>query len=510
MPCFCKSRSCSDCLALALLTVSLAGWWRESLSAGERTTGAQVAAKLRPHREPVLASALEAKVNEKMDAPIAVNFSSTPLQEAIDFIDTLQDLRFQYDAAVVGKDGTLANDAVTVAAKDIPLRILLKLLLEPSALDWVIRDERIVITAREIATRELSGWQYDVSDLAAAGIPIADLAATIIAVVAQQEWQPAGGRGTLEFADGAITVRQSRQVHRQVCRLLGDIRQHLTETEAETAKRGRQFRTKRYRIEDFSPGTDARQLTDAISEYVCQSEWTRFGGRGTIEPAGNSLEVATEQWVHERLGRLLEMVGSFGLQRGSNGSIIHFHQALDIAQGIDLERDAEPLPTKLNHQTTVDFQEVPPLDALTYFSRSYGVSFRLSDEVQQAVNGGKAVTLLLEKVQLRSALDAVLEPSKLDWYYGDDTVIAVDSPARCATRCGVRVYRIKELVGSDMGAADLVRIITGTIEPDSWKSPRPFGSVRILPDVLVISHNRQTLDRVAEFLDGVGKLTGRR
>src|SRR5258708_7408359 len=60
---------------------------------------------LRQQREPVFASRAAARLNEKMDALVAVDFSGTPLQEAIDFVDAVQNLRIQYDAGALGKDG---------------------------------------------------------------------------------------------------------------------------------------------------------------------------------------------------------------------------------------------------------------------------------------------------------------------------------------------------------------------------------------------------------------------
>jgi hypothetical protein len=84
-------------------------------------------------------------------------------------------------------------------------------------------------------------------------------------------------------------------------------------------------------------------------------------------------------------------------------------------------------------------------------------------------------------------------------------MITVARPAESAVQSGVRVFRIKELIGSGRDAADLVKGITETVEPECWTPVTPSATIRVLPGLLVIRHNRLTLQRIAEFLETAGK-----
>jgi hypothetical protein len=400
---------------------------------------------LRPHREPVLASAAEAKVKETIDGPVTVDFAKTPLGDALSYIGALEGLEFQYDENV-NHDKRLIQE-VTLSLKDFPLRILLKMLLLPVALDFEIRDDKLVITTPESAAGQLSVWKYDVGDLTAAGIPADDLAATIVAAVAPHAWEQSGGKGTVGFDNGAMVVRQTRQIHRNVHRLLRDIRQHLSETEAEAVERNARFVTKSYDVGDLvGPRTSESNFIREFEDEFWLSKWKRWGGKGTIKLIRTTMEVANEQWVHDRLGHLLELLGNMGFERGLNGSVFdnqvtgNLAKAARIVQEVDEYGDWPRLPLPLDEPISIDIAGFPVINALSYLSHAYGFSYRLPDEVRKDRAIFKTgVTLVMKDIPLRSAIDRVIAPLNLDWCVEDPTRILVATPEVCAAHRDAQV-----------------------------------------------------------------------
>src|SRR5262245_20319624 len=93
--------------------------------------------KLRPHREPVRADRAEAKIEAKMNDPVAVDFADFPLKDALEYLDTLQGLKLKYDNEAIQGTGVRMDQPITLNLKDIPLSAMFKLLLEPVQMEWI-------------------------------------------------------------------------------------------------------------------------------------------------------------------------------------------------------------------------------------------------------------------------------------------------------------------------------------------------------------------------------------
>jgi hypothetical protein len=460
--------------------------------------------KLRPHREPHRADRAEAKLEAKMNDPDAVDFRDFPLRDALEYLDTLQGLKLQYDTAAIRGTGVTMDQPITLNLKDFPLRATFKLLLEPVQMAWIIRDGAVVVTTRSVSDKHTSAWRYDISDLVAFGISARELAATIPVTIAPQTWDATADPGTLSPEENTIVVRQVPPVHDELRRFFRDIRRQLSETAVERRIRETQQITKQYDVADFiDPQLPPEEFTKAVTEQVSRTTWERFGGRGKAELNGGALEVANAAWVHERLERLLELVRELGLERGRNGSSFKFTSALERARYSDYG-DSD-LDAALGQPISIEFMDTSLWDALHRIYELCGVFCHFPDAElgKAATKNTMRVTKTIRDLPLSSALNELLTQFKLDWYVTEYATVSVVTPEQAAARRDLRVFRIVELTEAGHSADQLVKTIAESIEPTSWQAAGGSATIRALPGVLLVRHNRRTHERIATFLESL-------
>ncbi len=460
---------------------------------------------LRPHREPERAIPAEMKLERRMKALIAVDWQETPLKDALEHIAALQGLKLRYDADAIQAARVAMDQPVTLNLKDLPLSALFRLLLEPLQLEWIIQDEAVVITTRQVAEKHMSAWRYDVNDLIAAGIPIAALATVISAVVAPPDWVAAGGHGAVSAEESALVVRQTPPVHRELQRFLRDIRQQLSQTDAQRRAHENRVVTIRYDVADFiDPDSPPERFVDILTEKLYRATWERFGGRGKARLNGESLEVTNAQWVHERMGNLLDQVREHGLERGRNGSTFSFVSALEQAM---YQYDRVSLDAPLHQTVSIESTDARLWDALRRIYETYGVFCSIRDEEirKAAVTDAMRVKKKFGALPLGTALDELLSPFGLDWYVTEYSTVNVITAEEAAARRDLRVFRIVELTQAGHTADELVRNVTAAVEPQSWQSAGGTATIRALPGLLIVRHNRRTCERIAELLQTVNR-----
>lgn len=104
---------------------------------------------------------IEAALNERTE----ISFSDMPLKDAIDFLKDLHEIQIVMDSAALTDEGVDPSAPVSLELAGITLRSALRLLLEPLALTYVIRDEVMMITTEAKAGEALSTRVYPVADL---------------------------------------------------------------------------------------------------------------------------------------------------------------------------------------------------------------------------------------------------------------------------------------------------------------------------------------------------------
>jgi hypothetical protein len=369
-------------------------------------------------------------------------------------------------------------------------------------MEWIIRDGAIVVTTASVASKHPSSWKYDVNDVVAAGIHVNDLATVIRAVVAQQTWETAGP-GSLVPEDTGLVVRQTPPAHDELQRLLREIRRQLSETE--TQRRDRQTRqvTTKYDVTEFiDPMSSPEKIVEALTDDVFRATWERFGGRGKISLNEQTLEFTNAGWVHARLASLFERMREMELQEGRNGATLNFRAALDRA-GYEPD-DGGVLEEALNQPVSFEFSDVKLWESISQLRQMYGVHLVPGDESGKIVGiDAMRVTQTVRGLPLRSALDELFGPLKLEWYLTDYLAVRIVTPEQAAARRDLRVFRIVELTEAGHSADQLMKAITENIEPKTWQTAGGTATIRSLPGVVLVCHNRPIQERIATFLESL-------
>ncbi|HEV7279167.1 MAG TPA: sigma-70 family RNA polymerase sigma factor [Pirellulaceae bacterium] len=171
---------------------------------------------------------------------------------------------------------------------------------------------------------------------------------------------------------------------------------------------------------------------------------------------------------------------------------------------------SEPPKTKaqLSNPAEVDLVETPLGEALEGLGKQAGLEIQIdqTDLEDHGITPDVPVNLQSDSMTLADALDALLSPMTLT-YVAKDRYILVTSKDRASQMMETRMYAMADhpLLRTADGSA-LVNAITGHIEPDSWMVVGGYGSVSLLPGVLIVTNDQKTLDQVEDFLAQYGRL----
>jgi len=126
----------------------------------------------------------EEKIRRTLSKPTTVEFVDLPLEDCITFLKEYHNINIWLDKATLTDEGVALDQPVTLKLAGVTLRSVLKLLLEPVQLTYVIEDEVMKITTSARAGEKLTTRVYPVGDLV---IPIIT---------------PRGGRGGMGMMGG--------------------------------------------------------------------------------------------------------------------------------------------------------------------------------------------------------------------------------------------------------------------------------------------------------------------
>jgi hypothetical protein len=104
-----------------------------------------------------------------------------------------------------------------------------------------------------------------------------------------------------------------------------------------------------------------------------------------------------------------------------------------------------------------------------------------------------------------SILNRLTQPAGLDWYVADTGNVVVTIP-RLAVQCfETRIFRLGNIAADRRAQVALIGRIASTIEPESWSEVGGPGVIQPLGNLLIVRHNRPTLEQVERLVDGPGK-----
>ena len=107
----------------------------------------------------------EEKIRQSLDKQTDVDFNETPLKDALQFLKDLHNINIFLDETAISDEGIQTDTPITLQLSGISFRSVLKLMLEPLQLTYVIDDEVMKITTTVKAGEKLYTRVYPVGDL---------------------------------------------------------------------------------------------------------------------------------------------------------------------------------------------------------------------------------------------------------------------------------------------------------------------------------------------------------
>ncbi|MCA9029084.1 MAG: hypothetical protein KDA86_28150, partial [Planctomycetaceae bacterium] len=114
---------------------------------------------------------------------------------------------------------------INLAVQNIKLESALDLMLEPLALDYMIKDEVMMITSHMVAEVPSDVRVYDLPEMP--GAEPEKISELIMNTVdASVTWDQDGGTGTITPLEDGLVVRTSQRVHREIEALFEQLEAH--------------------------------------------------------------------------------------------------------------------------------------------------------------------------------------------------------------------------------------------------------------------------------------------
>jgi hypothetical protein len=169
----------------------------------------------------------------------------------------------------------------------------------------------------------------------------------------------------------------------------------------------------------------------------------------------------------------------------------------------------------LDHRVTVDVNGAALADILGYFADLLPADQKISIVIdrrkieEEGIDLGRPVSLKVNDIRLRSALNLILTDAGLDWTVRDE-VLLITTKDEAAANTVTRVYDVDELVvqkGDDDRTPhfdELIELIQNEVAPDSWADAGGPGAVHpfsVNGGRLVVRQTPQAHYAIAKLLE---------
>ncbi len=198
-------------------------------------------AMLRTGKNPPFGEA-ERRLRQALAVSANLDFTDTPLGTVIRTIKNLAGAaNIACDKLALEEEGVTMDTRVNAQIHAAPLESALRIMLADLNLTWIIKDDVLVITSRNMAGNELFHRAYPVADLLGSPPDPDTLIQTLQQTISANSWDCVGGAGSTELftSRSLLVVSQTEAVHAQIAQLFDSLR-HGTqpgETDADRATR---------------------------------------------------------------------------------------------------------------------------------------------------------------------------------------------------------------------------------------------------------------------------------
>jgi len=279
-----------------------------------------------PPKEPAAPASPEpvrVDVQARLGDPIvAIRFPDVPLVDAVGLLARMSTLPITFDPVALAEMDVSVHDRITVEVTDATVGEILEAVLSRRGLAYVVEGDHVLVTSPEKKRNALRTVRYTVSDLTGPEpAAVAALARLVEELVAPESWRRAGGRGTVEAADGQLEVVQTDPTHHQVlafCEKLRvargiPVRSRHDSSQFALATRSDRARTKLsvpITVNFHEPAPLVRIVSDleALSGTTLLVDWLAVEARESWSDVTGSLTAEGEP-LSEALDELLQPLG---------------------------------------------------------------------------------------------------------------------------------------------------------------------------------------------------------
>ncbi len=160
------------------------------------------------------------KIEKELEKLITVNFKETKLKDVVKFLAKQHQLNIILDPRGIAESEIDTEEPLSLTQKNMKLKNVLKLLLEPIGLAYFVKEDVLIITTQIINDQEYTSLLYDVRKLYAAGID-SKLLKKIITNATDTLWESGGeGSGTIKPLAGCLLISQTIDGQKEILPLL--------------------------------------------------------------------------------------------------------------------------------------------------------------------------------------------------------------------------------------------------------------------------------------------------
>jgi type II secretory pathway component GspD/PulD (secretin) len=241
----------------------------------------------------------EKAIEDRLKAPISLNFKNTKLSQVIDDLHDLSGVNVIADKSALDEAGISLDREVDLKVENVSMKSALNVLLNQIHLTYVIKDEMLQITTEENAKAKLKRVVYPVADLV---VPVENHTAPhsadlryIYDKMIDTAGQPAMPSGVTPYT-GPFSLTSGTAVG-----------QSPASASMMTAAGGGAPLTPPLAAPRTAGQTIEEVLMKLVTSTVSPSTWTDVGGPGTIQyfPLGLALVINQTPDIQEQIADLL-------------------------------------------------------------------------------------------------------------------------------------------------------------------------------------------------------------
>jgi hypothetical protein len=271
-----------------------------------------------------------AKVYGRLRRIVSLDWREKPLHECIAALAMEQGFPITLSGKQLEAANVATDTPVTLKLSAVSLRAALDHMTRLLGLGWLMRDESVLVTSRDVEDTYLTPRIYPVADLAPPGDADDDqdsLIDLITNTVKPDSWQDAGGPGTVIACEGlgCMVLTQTRENHQEIEKLLASLRKDGAASASASPSRPMVLHI--YKIapqEAAASGQPADKAAKApaktevsaddvakiVRELVAPETWDAAGGKTYLRAIGDRLIVRATPKVQREISSLLFRLGA--------------------------------------------------------------------------------------------------------------------------------------------------------------------------------------------------------